>query len=351
MEIKNLGVLTIVFAILIFGGVFMADSGNVFAQCPATASIPCIDRDGDGDQDNNDCDAARLSADLGYSKVCVFSGGVSTLQDFGLARTCNNSGTPANPADDYCEHNSSGCMFGCNVWCDGCAAPPVCVPNGCGGGCPANCGGGDDPDCPGGCLDCSCATETDCASTCAGGDGCCAACAADPDCAAGPCVNGTCAGANICVGGAWVPHCTTGAQDCDETGIDCGGASCAACAAGPSGSSSGLIPCGRDADDGNTPWVETDPCTLCHIILMGQLIIEFLVKMAAIFAILALVGGGLVYVFAAGRQGTIEKAKTMIKYALLGFVVVFIAWAVISSILAMMGYIDPIGGEWHMMDC
>ena len=113
----------------------------------------------------------------------------------------------------------------------------------------------------------------------------------------------------------------------------------------------GLIPCGRSCNDPGTGRNECVDCTLCHLILMGQLIIEFLVKMAAIFAILALVGGGLVYVFAAGNQGTIEKAKTMIKYALLGFVVVFIAWAVISSILATMGYIDPIGGEWYMMDC
>jgi hypothetical protein len=114
----------------------------------------------------------------------------------------------------------------------------------------------------------------------------------------------------------------------------------------------GLIPCGRGCDDPNTTARnECAPCTLCHIILMGQLIIEFLVKMAAIAAILALVGGGLVYVFAAGNQGTIEKAKTIIKYALFGFVVVFIAWAVVDSILVMMGYIDPINGDWHMMDC
>ena len=84
---------------------------------------------------------------------------------------------------------------------------------------------------------------------------------------------------------------------------------------------------------------------------MGQLIIEFLTKMAAIFAIVALVGGGLVYIFSIGSSGTIEKAKTIIKYALLGFVVVFIAWAVVTSILATMGYIDPVGGDWHVIDC
>ena len=115
--------------------------------------------------------------------------------------------------------------------------------------------------------------------------------------------------------------------------------------------SAGLIPCGKNYNDPATSWDECADCTLCHLILMGQLIIEFLVKMAAIFAILAIIGGGLIYVFSIGSAGTIEKAKTMIKYALLGFLVVFIAWAVIDSILVLMGYIDPIGGDWHMMNC
>jgi len=122
-------------------------------------------------------------------------------------------------------------------------------------------------------------------------------------------------------------------------------------AQGPVCTTEGLVPCGRNCDDPATAWHEDDDCTLCHLILMGQLIIEFLVKMAAIFAILAIIGGGLIYVFSIGSAGTIEKAKTTIKYALLGFLVVFIAWAVIDSILVLMGYIDPIGGDWHMMNC
>ena len=77
---------------------------------------------------------------------------------------------------------------------------------------------------------------------CAAADGCecdgatCSACTPPNACvnhACTPpagCVNGTCSGADICVGGVWVPHCSNGVKDCDETGVDCGGASCAACA-------------------------------------------------------------------------------------------------------------------------
>lgn len=115
--------------------------------------------------------------------------------------------------------------------------------------------------------------------------------------------------------------------------------------------SAGLIPCGRDYNDPDTDWDECAPCSLCTGILAGQLIIEFLLKIATVFAVLSIALGGFLYIFAAGNQGTLEKAKSIIKYVILGFIVILIAWAIIDSILATAGYIDPIGGEWYMMDC
>ena len=116
--------------------------------------------------------------------------------------------------------------------------------------------------------------------------------------------------------------------------------------------SAGLVPCGKSINDPNTdPRNECDACTPCSLILMGQLIIEFLVKISAVLALIAITFSGLLYMFAAGSSGAIEKAKSMMKYTLLGFVLVFIAWAVVDSILVTMGYIDPIGGEWYVIDC
>ena len=115
--------------------------------------------------------------------------------------------------------------------------------------------------------------------------------------------------------------------------------------------SAGLIPCGKSMNDLDTDWNECAPCNPCSLILMGQLIIEFLVKISAILALIAITFAGLLYVFAAGSSGAIEKAKSMMKYALLGFFLIFIAWAIIDSILITMGYIDPIGGDWYVIDC
>jgi hypothetical protein len=55
-----------------------------------------------------------------------------------------------------------------------------------------------------------------------------ACCNANTDCAySSTCYSsGDCSGTLKCSSGSWVNHCTNGVQDCDETGVDCGGASC-----------------------------------------------------------------------------------------------------------------------------
>ncbi|MCK5491100.1 MAG: hypothetical protein KAI67_04620 [Candidatus Pacebacteria bacterium] len=115
--------------------------------------------------------------------------------------------------------------------------------------------------------------------------------------------------------------------------------------------SAGLIPCGRSCDDGLTAMDEAAPCTLCHGILMSQLIVEFLLKMAGIASVLAIALGGFLYMFAAGSQGLTSTAKSILKSVLIGFILVFIAWVLIDTIMTTFGYIDPLGGEWHVMDC
>ncbi|MDD3006990.1 MAG: right-handed parallel beta-helix repeat-containing protein [Candidatus Pacebacteria bacterium] len=113
--------------------------------------------------------------------------------------------------------------------------------------------------------------------------------------------------------------------------------------------SGGLVPCGRNTDDPDTDWNECDKCGLCSVVLMGQLIIQFLMKMAGITAILAIIFAGFLYIYAVGRSDVISKAKSMIKYVLIGFTIVFSAWVIVNTILTLLGYIDPLGGEWYTM--
>lgn len=111
----------------------------------------------------------------------------------------------------------------------------------------------------------------------------------------------------------------------------------------------GLIPCGRNTDSNDTPWNECDKCDLCAIVLMCQLCIEFMVKIAAVAANLAIIVAGLLYVVAASKTNLIAQSKLMLKYTILGFIVVFAAWLIVDALLALFGYIDPMGGEWYTM--
>lgn len=124
-------------------------------------------------------------------------------------------------------------------------------------------------------------------------------------------------------------------------------ASTATAACGVSTETNGLVPCGRNTDNPDTAWNECDECDFCAAVLMGQLIIAFFFKMAVIAATLAIIFAGLLYMFAAGKTDTIAKAKAMIKYTLIGFVIIFAAWAAVDSMLTILGYIDPVGGEWY----
>jgi hypothetical protein len=119
----------------------------------------------------------------------------------------------------------------------------------------------------------------------------------------------------------------------------------AACVDTPN--SAGLVPCGKSINDPGTNWNECDACGPCSLILMMQLVIEFLVRISGIFATLAIILGGFVYVLAGGVSSIISKAKSMIKYSLVGFITILIAWVVIDSILTTMGYIDPMDGVWY----
>jgi len=74
-----------------------------------------------------------------------------------------------------------------------------------------------------------------------------------------------------------------------------------------------------------------------------------MMKVVAVAASLALVFAGILYIFAAGRSDLITKSKSAVKYTLLGFIIIFIAWLLVNTILTTFGYINPVGGSWHMI--
>lgn len=138
--------------------------------------------------------------------------------------------------------------------------------------------------------------------------------------------------------------------NCGACGNVCAGNSCVSgsCAS----VTGGLVPCGRLSDDPNTTWNEQEDCKICHAILVVNNITDYLIKIAAIIAILMIVIGGILYIFSAGDTSKVTTAKTAIAKSLFGFLVVFIAWVAVNVGMILFGFEDPLGdGSWHKFDC
>ncbi len=113
----------------------------------------------------------------------------------------------------------------------------------------------------------------------------------------------------------------------------------------------GLVPCGRVANNTATTYDETQPCTLCHIFIMLQMITTFVVEMGGIIAVFFLIIGGLIYTASAGDQGRAETGKKAMMYALYGLAVILLSWLIVTIVLVALGYINPLGGNWNIVNC
>jgi len=92
----------------------------------------------------------------------------------------------------------------------------------------------------------------------------------------------------------------------------------------------GLITCGRPGGR---------MCTLCDLIKGMNDIIKYLMKIAIGMALLAMTIGGVMYIISAGDSGMVEKGKSAMKNALIGFVIIFTAYLIINTTINYLGTI------------
>ncbi|MBU4480961.1 pilin, partial [Patescibacteria group bacterium] len=99
----------------------------------------------------------------------------------------------------------------------------------------------------------------------------------------------------------------------------------------------GLVPCGRSCDVTSTTDIdESKPCQLCHLFVMIDRLIDFLlINILFPIAVLMLVIAGILYVGAVfeilpGGFKTISQAKGIILSVILGLIVIFAAFILIG---------------------
>ena len=109
----------------------------------------------------------------------------------------------------------------------------------------------------------------------------------------------------------------------------------------------GLVTCGRTFDDPNTLWNEREPCQIKHIFILIKTIIDFLLwKLAPLLLVFLLVYTGAIYYLAMGAPEAIARVKSLWRAAGIGYLLIFLAWNIISFILTLFGYKVGVFGPW-----
>ena len=116
----------------------------------------------------------------------------------------------------------------------------------------------------------------------------------------------------------------------------------------------GLVPCGRRSDAPATPEFEFCPCRLCHLIILTDRVIDFLItKTVFPLGILMIAVGGIMFVTAGGNPQRVANAKKIITTTVLGVVIILGAWLIVNTVLMLIGVADWTGLEtgWWKINC
>ena len=116
----------------------------------------------------------------------------------------------------------------------------------------------------------------------------------------------------------------------------------------------GLVPCGASQDDLTTPNInEAEPCELCHIFVLFDNIVKFVLqKLVPPIAALMLVIGGVMFFGAAGDPAKLGKAKGLLTSVAIGLVIIYGAYLIISLFFLIIGVNEWTGLQnWFEYPC
>jgi len=111
----------------------------------------------------------------------------------------------------------------------------------------------------------------------------------------------------------------------------------------------GLVPCGIGNPD--------DPgyvaCGLCHVFQLTNNIINWvLLVIIPIIAPIFLVIGGIYLLVARGDPGMFTKGKDVLTATVIGLIIVYTAWVLLSTVLTFLGVANWTGlGSWWQIAC
>jgi lysylphosphatidylglycerol synthetase-like protein (DUF2156 family) len=112
-----------------------------------------------------------------------------------------------------------------------------------------------------------------------------------------------------------------------------------------------IVPkCNTVIDKGTGKFI--DPCGICHISILIQNLINFLVAFAVVVATLMFAYAGFLYLTAGGKEDQISKAHKVFWNVFLGLIFVLVAWLVVDTIMKI--FVDEngrFGRPWQTIKC
>jgi type IV secretory pathway VirB2 component (pilin) len=106
-----------------------------------------------------------------------------------------------------------------------------------------------------------------------------------------------------------------------------------------------LVPCGGSGQD---------PCKLCHLFVLFDNIVKFvLFDIVPPIAILMVVIGGVMFFAAVGDPAKIGKATSLLTAVVIGLVIIYGAWLLINLFFSLIGVAEWTGLKegWFKIDC
>jgi hypothetical protein len=96
------------------------------------------------------------------------------------------------------------------------------------------------------------------------------------------------------------------------------------------------------------------PCTFCHIFVMIDGIVDFiLLRLVPPVATIVLIAGGVSFYFASGSPERANKAKAILTSAIIGLVIIYTSWIIINEVFNMAGLASWVGfgSGWFQINC
>jgi len=133
----------------------------------------------------------------------------------------------------------------------------------------------------------------------------------------------------------------------------------------------GLVPCGEEVwvgvslDDNGDAILDTNgipttgekkdfPCQFCHIFAMVDNIVKFvLIQIVPLVAVAMFVVAGIIFFTAGGKPARVTQAKKLFEGVVIGLVIIYAAWLIVTFILNIIGVAEWTGLQsgWYKIDC